>query len=59
MKLIRLYEHSGFTFYRCPRCNAIFSNMIIVTDFDFYDAMPRYCPCCRIAFTNGGKYLSD
>ena len=59
MKPIKMYEREDFTFYRCPRCNAIFSNMIIVADWDFYDAVPRYCPCCRAKFENGGDSLSD
>ena len=59
MKPIRIYELEDFTFYRCPRCNSIFSNMIVFSNWDFYDAVPRYCPCCRIMFTNGGNVLSD
>lgn len=59
MKAIRMCEHDDFTFYRCPRCNTIFSNMVVFTDWDSYDAVPRYCPCCRIIFTNGGDRLSD
>lgn len=59
MKAIRIAERDDFTLYRCPRCYAIFSNIIIFTDWDFYDAVPKYCPCCRIMFTNGGNSLSD
>lgn len=59
MKPIRMYERDGFTFYRCPKCDAIFSSMVVFVDWDFYDAVPRYCPCCRMMFTNGGDALSD
>lgn len=54
-----IYKRGGFTFYRCPRCNTIFSNMIVFTEWDFYDAVPRYCPCCRAQFTNGGDSLPN
>lgn len=59
MKPIKICEHDDFTFYRCPKCNALFSNIIVFNNWDFYDAVPRYCPCCRVMFINGGDVLSD
>lgn len=46
-----------YKLYRCPNCAAMFSSIIVFNNYDFYDAVPRYCPCCRIMFTNGGDKI--
>lgn len=54
---IKLCEHEDYNTYRCPNCDTIFHSIVIFEDWDFYDAIPRYCPNCRIMFINGGKPL--
>ncbi len=46
-----------YKLYRCPNCAAMFSSIIVFNNYDFYDAVPRYCPYCRIMFTNGGDKI--
>lgn len=46
-----------YKLYRCPNCGAMFWSIIVFHNYDMYDAVPRYCPCCRIMFTNGGDRI--
>ena len=48
---------SDWRWYRCNKCNDMFSSMVHFKDWDFYYCIPRRCPNCGTPFENGMKEI--